>query len=62
LLAAAAVMHSSMADAETRQIFVTDMDDESRIRQSTKKVSDLAKSEDVAFVGFGHDADQWSPC
>jgi len=55
-------MHSSMADAETRQIFVTDMDDESRIRQSTKKVSDLAKSEDVAFVGFGHDADQWSPC
>lgn len=31
-----AVMHSSMADAETRQIFVTDMDSEAHIRQSTQ--------------------------
>jgi N-acyl homoserine lactone hydrolase len=60
LLAADAIMHSSMADAETRQIFMTDMDDEIRIRQSTRKITELAKSEDVAVVVYGHDADQWA--
>ncbi|KWV44274.1 hypothetical protein AS026_18075 [Rhizobium altiplani] len=58
LIAADAVMHSSMADAETRPFFVTDMDDERRIPQSTAKISALAKTEDVAFVVYGHDAAQ----
>jgi len=56
LIAADAIVHSSMEDAETRPIFVTDMDDELRIRQNTPKISALAKTEDVAFVVYGHDA------
>ncbi|MDH6268587.1 N-acyl homoserine lactone hydrolase [Rhizobium sp. SG_E_25_P2] len=60
LLAADAVMHSSMADAETRRLFVTDMQDEASIRRSTQKISDIALSENAAFVVYGHDAQQWS--
>lgn len=60
LLAADAVMHRSMADADTRAMFVTDMDDEARIRQSTRKISEVAAREGVAFVVYGHDAEQWS--
>lgn len=59
LLAADAVMHHSMADAATRQMFITDMDDEQAIRQSTQKVSNVAKREGVAFVVYGHDVEQW---
>jgi N-acyl homoserine lactone hydrolase len=58
LLAADAVMHSSMADAQTRSIFITDMDDEPTIRISTQKISDTAKRE-TALVIYGHDAQQW---
>lgn len=58
LLAADAVMHSSMSDAETRIIFVTDMDDEPTIRLSTQKISDVAHRE-AALVVYGHDAQQW---
>lgn len=60
LLAADAVMHSSMADAATRELFITDMDDETGIRQSTRKLSELAKNEDAAFIVYGHDAGQWA--
>lgn len=60
LLAADAVMHSSMADADTRPMFITDMDDAARIRQSTRKVSEVAAREGVAFVIYGHDAEQWA--
>jgi N-acyl homoserine lactone hydrolase len=60
LLAADAVMHRSMADAKTREMFITDMDDESTIRQSTEKVSDIAQKENAAFVVYGHDAEQWA--
>ncbi|MUZ64116.1 N-acyl homoserine lactonase family protein, partial [Agrobacterium vitis] len=60
LLAADAVMHHSMMDAATRQMFITDMDDEPAIRQSTQKVSDIAEREGVAFVVYGHDAQQWA--
>lgn len=60
LLAIDAVMHSSMADADTREMFITDMDDEAQIRKSTHKVTDVAKSEQAAFVVYGHDAEQWA--
>ncbi|SCX28645.1 N-acyl homoserine lactonase [Agrobacterium sp. DSM 25558] len=59
LLAADAIMHQSMADAATRQMFITDMDDEPAIRRSTQKVSDIAEREGLAFVVYGHDAQQW---
>ncbi|TYC70156.1 N-acyl homoserine lactonase family protein [Stappia sp. BW2] len=59
LLAADAIMHQSMADAATRQMYITDMDDERSIRQSTRKLSDIANREGVAFVVYGHDAQQW---
>lgn len=60
LLAADAVMHHSMADAATRQIYVTDMDDETGIRRSTRKIADIAASENAAFVVYGHDTEQWA--
>lgn len=60
LLAADAVMHHSMADAATRQIYITDMDDEPGIRRSTQKIADLAESENVAIVVYGHDTEQWA--
>lgn len=60
LLAIDAVMHRSMAHADTREIYVTDMDDEARIRASTKKISDIAEREEAAFVVYGHDSEQWS--
>lgn len=59
LLAVDAVMHSSMADAETHELFVTDMDDEARIRASTQKISDVARHENATLVVFGHDSEQW---
>lgn len=60
LLAIDAVMHRSMADASSRQIFVTDMDDEQRIRASTQKIADVAEREHASLVVYGHDADQWA--
>ncbi|MGV2123468.1 N-acyl homoserine lactonase family protein [Agrobacterium vitis] len=60
LLAADAVMHHSMADAATRQMFITDMDDETAIRRSTQKISDIAERECAACVVYGHDAEQWA--
>lgn len=59
LLAVDAVMHSSMADAATRVLFVTDMNDEESIRASTLKISEIAENEGAALVIYGHDADQW---
>ncbi|KJM64115.1 N-acyl homoserine lactonase family protein [Pluralibacter gergoviae] len=60
LLAADAIMHRSMADAATREIYITDMDDESGIRRSTQKLADIAKNESAAFVIYGHDTEQWA--
>ena len=48
-----------MADAATREVFFTDMEDDPAIRRSTKKVSDVAEREGAAFVVYGHDTDQW---
>lgn len=59
VLAADAVMHSSMADAATRPLFATDMDDEAGIRASTRKIAETAKREGASLVVYGHDADQW---
>ncbi|EIC86058.1 hypothetical protein [Serratia sp. M24T3] len=41
-------------------MFITDMDDESGVRRSTQKIADLAKGENVAFVVYGHDTEQWA--
>lgn len=64
LLAVDAVMDQSMADADTRQMWVTDWvetpDDETQIRTSTRKVAELAAREKAALVIYGHDAQQWS--
>ncbi len=59
LLAADAIMHHSMADAATRQVFITDMDDEPAIRRSTQKLSAVAEDRGVGLVIYGHDAEQW---
>jgi len=59
VLAADAVMTQSMSDASTREIFVTDMDDEAAIRRSTQKIADVAAREGAALVVYGHDAEQW---
>lgn len=60
LLAIDAVMHRSMADALTREMFVTDEDDEVRIRASTQKIADVAEREKAALVIYGHDDEQWA--
>ncbi|WP_108819466.1 N-acyl homoserine lactonase family protein [Pseudovibrio sp. Alg231-02] len=60
LLAIDAVMHSSMADARTRVMYITDMDDEARIRASTQKICDMANQENAAIVIYGHDSEQWA--
>ncbi|MEP0521701.1 MAG: N-acyl homoserine lactonase family protein [Hyphomicrobiales bacterium] len=60
LLAVDAVMHRSMADATTREIFITDEDDERRIRASTQKIVDVAKRAKAALVIYGHDDEQWA--
>lgn len=60
ILAADAIMHSSMANPETREIFVTDMDDEERIRASTRKIADVAMREGATLVVYGHDSEQWA--
>jgi len=36
------------------------MDDEPGIRRSTQKIADLAESENVAIVVYGHDTEQWA--
>jgi N-acyl homoserine lactone hydrolase len=48
-----------MADADTREIYVTDMDDEPAIRASARKIAALAAREN-ALVIYGHDAEQWA--
>lgn len=60
LLAADAVMHSSMADPDTREMFVTDMYDEERIRDSTRKIADVAAREGATLIVYGHDSEQWA--
>ena len=59
LLAIDAVMHRAMADAATREIYVTDLD-EAEVRASTQKLADVAAREHAALVVYGHDRDQWA--
>ncbi|WP_339108543.1 N-acyl homoserine lactonase family protein [Thioclava sp. GXIMD4216] len=63
LLAVDAVMDASMADPDTRQIWITDWSEghgnETKIRESTRKVARIAVREG-AIVIYGHDARQWS--
>lgn len=58
LLAIDAVMHRSMADAETREMYITDLD-EKEVRASTQKVADVAQREEASLVVYGHDSEQW---
>lgn len=61
LLAIDAVMHSSMADAQSREIYITDMANaETEIRRSTQKVADVAQHENATLVIYGHDSEQWA--
>lgn len=64
LLAADAVMDQSMADADTRPMWVTDWvespADEAKVRESTRKIAEVAKRENAALVFYGHDARQWA--
>lgn len=61
LLAIDAVMHRSMADPESREIYATDMADaEADIRASTKKIAEIAEQENASLVIYGHDAGQWA--
>ncbi len=64
VLAIDAVMDQSMADAETREMWVTDWietsQDEARVRKSTRKIAEIAESQGAAFFIYGHDAKQWT--
>ncbi|MEO1102836.1 MAG: MBL fold metallo-hydrolase, partial [Pseudomonadota bacterium] len=64
LLAVDAVMDQSMANADTRQMWVTDWvqspQDEAQVRESTRKVAEVAARERAAFVFYGHDTQQWA--
>ena len=58
ILAIDAIPHSSMTDAETRRVMPIDMD-EAGTRESTRKLVELAKKENAAFIIHGHDSEQW---
>ncbi|BCM90999.1 N-acyl homoserine lactonase AiiA [Abditibacteriota bacterium] len=58
LLAIDAVPTAAMMDAETRTIMSND-DDESQTRASTRKLAEIAEREGVKLIIHGHDADQW---
>jgi N-acyl homoserine lactone hydrolase len=58
LLAIDAIPHSSMLDADTRWVMPIDMD-EKDTRQSTRKLVEIAKRENVKLFVHGHDAEQW---
>jgi len=64
VLAVDAVMDQSMADAETREMWVTDWvespEDEAQIRASTRKIAEVATREKAALVVYGHDTRQWA--
>lgn len=59
ILAIDAIPHSSMLDPDSRRVMPLDMD-ESGTRASTRKLVELAKRENVAFIVHGHDAEQWA--
>ncbi len=58
LLAIDAVPGQPFIEAQTREILPMDMD-ETSVRASTEKLTDLVEEQDVALVVFGHDAKQW---
>ncbi|CAA9385671.1 MAG: N-acyl homoserine lactone hydrolase [uncultured Pyrinomonadaceae bacterium] len=58
ILAIDAIPHSSMLDAETRWVMPIDMD-ERGTRESTRKLVELARRENAAFIVHGHDSEQW---
>ncbi|MBA9005535.1 N-acyl homoserine lactonase family protein [Thermomonospora cellulosilytica] len=57
LLAIDAIPTSADLDAAERSIYPFDMDEE-RVRESTRKLADLARRENARIV-HGHDPDQW---
>lgn len=59
VLAIDAIPHSSMLDADTRWVMPLDMD-ELGTRASTRKLVELAKRENAAFIVHGHDSEQWA--
>lgn len=60
LLAVDAVPHSTMVDAETREIMVGYDMDEDATRASTRKLAEVVKREKVALTIYGHDGGQWA--
>ncbi len=58
LLVIDAVARSEQFDADTRDIGSNDMDAHG-VRESTRKLVELAQREHVALTVFGHDATQW---
>jgi N-acyl homoserine lactone hydrolase len=58
LLAIDAVTQSAQFDADTRELGPHDMD-LAGVRESTRRLVELARRESVALVVFGHDAAQW---
>jgi len=58
LLAIDAIPAPYLTDADTRLIMPTDMD-EAGVRQSTKKLMDIVKSQNISLIIHGHDMEQW---
>ena len=48
-----------MADAESREMYITDLD-EVEVWASARKVADVAEREGAALVIYGHDSKQWA--
>jgi N-acyl homoserine lactone hydrolase len=58
ILAIDAIAERSMPDPDSRPIHPTD-EDEVGVRESTRKLVDLARREGVALIVHGHDSQQW---
>ena len=58
LLAIDAVTQAAQFDADARELGPHDMD-ETSVRESTRKLVELAGREGVVLTVFGHDAEQW---
>lgn len=58
ILAIDAIPRSNLLDPETRPMTPFDLD-EKGVRESTRKLVDLARREQAALIVHGHDAAQW---
>jgi N-acyl homoserine lactone hydrolase len=58
LLAIDAMNHAGQSDPETRPVSDFDWSEEAT-RASTRKLQDLVAREDVQFIIYGHDRNQW---